>query len=147
MNSDISSVQTGSLAEIRVDVLPNMVLNGSVSTINPVGQTIANLVKYAVRVDIQEPPAQMLLGSTADVAIQIGTPSDKLVVPLNAVQNDATSEYVMKQVIEGLPLRVNVTSGEIVGDQVVVTGNLQEGDVLVITAPVDLQRGFGFMGQ
>ena len=39
----------------------------------------------------------MLLGSTADVAIQIGTPSEKLVVPINAVQNDATSEYVMKQ--------------------------------------------------
>jgi HlyD family secretion protein len=145
--TDISSIQTGSQAKVNVDVLSDVVMEGVVSTINPVGQTIANLVKYAVRVDLQNPPAQMLLGSTADVAIQIGTPSEKLVVPLNAVQNDATGEYVMKQVVEGLPVRVNVTSGEIVGDQVVVNGDLKEGDVLVIMVAPGSQNGFGFMGQ
>ena len=131
--SDISSIMTGNPSEITVDVLPDTVLKGSVSSINPVGQTIANLVKYAVRVDVQDPPAQMLLGSTADVSIQIGIPSEKLVVPLNAVQNDATGEYVMKQGSDDIPVRVNVTSGEIVGDQVVVTGDLQEGDILIIS--------------
>jgi RND family efflux transporter MFP subunit len=145
--SDISSIQTGSLAEVSIDVLPATVLEGIVSAINPVGRTVANLVKYAVRVDLQNPPAQMLLGSTADVAIQIGTPSEKLVVPLNAVQNDSTGEYVMKQVIGGLPVRVNVTSGEIVGDQVVVNGDLEEGDVLVIMPASDTGGGFGFMNR
>jgi HlyD family secretion protein len=143
--SDISSVQLGNQAEISVEVLPEAALQGVVSTINPVGQTIANLVKYAVRVDITNPPAQMLLGSTADVSIQIGTPSEKLVVPLNTVQNDATGEYVMKQIVGGLPVRVNVTSGEIVGDQVVVTGDLQEGDVLVVPI-VDITQGGNFFG-
>jgi HlyD family secretion protein len=130
--SDISSVKIGDPAEITVDVLPDALLKGQVTTINPVGATIANLVKYAVRVDLLDAPPQMLLGSTADVAIQIGTPSEKLVVPIDAVQNDANGEYVMKQVLDGIPVRVDVTSGEIVGDKLVVSGDLQEGDVVII---------------
>lgn len=145
--SDISSVKTGDPAEITVDVLPGTTLNGKVSTINPVGKTIANLVKYDVRVDLQNPPAQMLLGSTADVAVQIGTPSEKLVVPLNAVQNDATGEYVMKSGPDGKSERVNVTSGEIVGDQVVVTGDLKEGDVLIVSNLSPIQQGGGFFNR
>jgi len=144
--SDISSVKSGDPAELTVDVLPGTVLKGSVSTIDPVGITIANLVKYTVRVDLQDPPARMLLGSTADVSVQIGTPSEKIVVPLDAVQNDATGEYVMKQVVQGLPVRVPVTSGEIVGDQVVVTGDLQEGDVLVVSTLSQNTQGGGFFG-
>ncbi len=130
--SDISSVKNGDPAEISVDVLPDTPLKGQVTTINPVGANIANLVKYAVRVDLQDSPAQMLLGSTADVAIQIGTPSEKLVVAINAVQNDASGEYVMKQGLDGKPVRVDVTSGEIVGDKVVVSGDLEVGDVVII---------------
>jgi HlyD family secretion protein len=130
--SDIASVKNGDPAEISVDVLPDTSLTGHVTTINPVGATIANLVKYAVRVDLENSPMQMLLGSTADVSIQIGTPSEKLVVPINAVQNDSTGEYVMKQGLGGLPVRVDVTSGEIIGDKVVISGNIQEGDVVII---------------
>jgi multidrug efflux pump subunit AcrA (membrane-fusion protein) len=118
-------------------------LKGVVTNINPVGKSIANLVKYDVRVDVQDAPALMLLGSTADVAVQIGTPSEKIVVPIDAVQNDTSGEYVMKQVIQGVPIRVDVTSGEIVGDQVVVTGDLQEGDVLVVSTLSQNTQGGG----
>jgi HlyD family secretion protein len=130
--SDIASVKNGDPADVSVDVLPDATLKGHVSSINPVGSTIANLVKYAVRVDLDDSPQNMLLGSTADVSIQIGTPSEKLVVPINAVQNDSTGEYVMKQGTDGKPVRVNVTSGEIVGDKVVVSGNLHENDTVII---------------
>jgi HlyD family secretion protein len=130
--SDIASVKNGDPADITVDVLPDTPLKGLVTTINPVGANIANLVKYAVRVDLQDVPAQMLLGSTADVSIQIGAPSEKMVVAINAVQNDSTGEYVMKQGSDGKPVRVDVTSGEIVGDKVVVSGNLQVGDKVII---------------
>ncbi len=130
--SDIASVKNGDPAEISVDVMPDTPMKGHVSTINPVGANIANLVKYAVRVDLDDSPQNMLLGSTADVAIQIGTPSEKLVVPINAVQNDSTGEYVMKQGLDGKPVRIDVTSGAIVGDKVVVSGDLQAGDKVII---------------
>lgn len=145
--SDIASIKIGDPVEIVVDVLPDTTLEGVVSTINPVGSVVANLVKYPVRVDLQDPPAQLLLGATADVAIQIGTPSEKLVVPLNAVQNDASGEYVLKKGLNGESIRVDVTSGEIVGDQVVVNGDLQEGDVVFISTESQAFQNGGFFNR
>jgi multidrug efflux pump subunit AcrA (membrane-fusion protein) len=128
-------VQVGAAAKIALETLPDQELNGVVSFINPVGQTVGGLVKYTVRVDLSNVPSGLLLGTTTDVTIQAGEAQTVLVVPVDAVQNDAEGEYVLKVGDSDQPVRVNVRSGALIGDQVVVSGELQIGDRLLLNVP------------
>ena len=68
------------------------------------------------------------LGTTANVTIQVGDANTALAVPIVAIQNDSAGEYVWVIQSDGSTVRVNVLGGSIVGDLVVVTGDLSEGD-------------------
>ena len=145
--SEIGRVQVNAPAQATLEAMPEVILQGAVTFVNPVGQTIGGLVRYTLRVDFAEAPAGALLGTTTDVTIQTGEPADVLVVPVDAVQNDEQGEYVLKVVGEGDPVRIAVHSGMLVGDQVVVTGELAPGDELLITVPEDSGVGNMFMGR
>lgn len=143
--SEIGRVQPGAPAQATLEAMPDVVLLGEVTFVNPIGQTVGGLVRYSVRVDFSEAPAGALLGTTTDVTIQTGEPAEVLVVPVDAVQNDEQGEYVMKMIGEGDPLRVAVHSGVLVGDQVVVSGELEAGDELLLTLPGIEMTGPGGM--
>ncbi len=68
------------------------------------------------------------LGTTANVVITIKADTATLVVPITAIQNDGQGEFVWVIQSDASTKRVDVVSGAIVGDQVAVTGDLQEGD-------------------
>jgi len=53
-----------------------------------------------------------------------------LAVPISSVQNDSKGEYVWVIKADGTTVRVDIVSGDIVGNLVTVTGNLKEGDSL-----------------
>ena len=60
------------------------------------------------------------------------------------MQNDGNGEYVLVIQSDGSTKRVDIVSGAIVGDLVVVTGDLKEGDRLQLPTnsvkPRDLWR-------
>lgn len=128
--SDIANVKVGNPAEITLDALANVTLTGEVTSINPVGESDSGVIKYTVRIDIDPIGEDMFLplGATADVIIQIKEAAAVLAVPLNAVQNDGSGEYVWLILANGTTQRVDIESHEIVGDLVVVTGDLHNGD-------------------
>jgi multidrug efflux pump subunit AcrA (membrane-fusion protein) len=64
------------------------------------------------------------------VIIQTKAASATLAVPISAIQNDSNGEYVWVIQTDGSSARVDVVSGSIVGDVVVITGDLKEGDRL-----------------
>ena len=141
--SDIANVKLGNHAEITVDAANGVVFMGQVSAINPVGETVSNVVKYTVRVDLDSLDEDIFLplGATANVVIQVKEAELTLAVPIIAIQNDEKSEYVLVLEGNGSTRRVNVIGGEIVGDLVAVTGDLKEGDhvSLILTNADDLQ--------
>ncbi len=141
--SDIANVKLGNHAEITVDAANGVVFTGQVSAINPVGETVSNVVKYTVRVDLDSLDEDIFLplGATANVVIQVKEAELTLAVPIIAIQNDEKSEYVLVLEGNGSTRRVNVIGGEIVGDLVAVTGDLKEGDhvSLILTNADDLQ--------
>jgi hypothetical protein len=53
-----------------------------------------------------------------------------LAVPITAIQNDDQGEYVLVVQANGSTKRVDIVSSTLVGDLVVVTGDLNEGDAL-----------------
>jgi HlyD family secretion protein len=130
--SDISKVKLDNQVTATLDAVPDLTLTGQVTAINPVSEVISDLVKYKVRVDL-DPAADgtfLPLGTTVNVVIQVKAPSKTLAVPISSVQNDSKGEYVWVKKADGTTVRVDVVSGEIVGNLVTVTGNLKEGDTL-----------------
>ena len=132
--SDVSNVKVGQQAEVTLDAVSDVVLTGSVVSVNPVGEVVGGLVKYTVRIDLDSVKDVFLpLVSTANVVIKVSDAQVTLAVPIVAIQNDSQGEYVWAM-RDGASVRVDVVGGAIVGDLVVVTGDLQEGEVLEVVA-------------
>ena len=130
--TDVAAVLVGDQAVITLDAFPGKELTGKVGFINPMGQSIQGNVKYEVRIDLDPLDNPLLLGATADVLIQTGAPQESLVVPVRAIQSDESGEFVIILLDDGTQQRVDITSGQLSGDQVVVTGNLQVGDKVLL---------------
>ncbi len=130
--SDIANVKLGDQVQVTLDALPGTKLTGSVEAVNPVGQSLAGIVKFTVRVALDPVDSKTFLplGATADVAVQVKEAAPALTVLLNAVQNDGAGEFVWLVQSDGSVKRVDIVSGDIVGDYVVVTGDLHEGDII-----------------
>ncbi len=127
--SSVVKLQQGDKATIVLEALPDKKLTGVLETINPVGSSSQGAVYYTVRVALDQADASILIGATADVTLQAGQPRDVLTVPVSAVQNDAQGEFVYRVAQDGSSQRVAVVSGQILAnDQVVVSGDLKEGD-------------------
>lgn len=132
--TDVANVKVGQQAEVTLDAVPDVILTGSVASVNPVGETVGGLVKYTVRIDLDSVKDVFLpLGSTANVVIKVSNAQATLAVPIVAIQNDSLGEYVWA-VRDGASVRVDVVGGVIVGDLVVVTGDLQAGEALEVVA-------------
>lgn len=131
--SDIANVKVGNPVEVTLDALPDATLTGRVSIINPVGEVVSGLVKYTIRIDLDQTQetAFVPLGTTANVTIKYKEEAKLLAVPITTIQNDDNGEYVWV-VRNGVAERVDVVGGTIVGELVTVTGNLKEGETLQI---------------
>ena len=139
---DIFRVEIGDPVEITLDALPDLVMSGEVSNINPVGKTVNGLVKYTVTISINNQDTPVLFGATANVTILINEPQERLTVPLSAIKNDSLGEYVFKVMSDGSLERVNIQSYDLIDGLVTITGNLEAGDTLQLqSADSDLQNG------
>ena len=130
--TSISAVQVGNAAEISFDSL-GIETTGKVSLIDPIGTTSSGVVNYTVRVELDKNDPDILIGSTATVVITTGDPQSVLFVPVSAVSSDAQGEYVMRVKDDGTTERVTVVSGQIVDETVIVVGDLQKGDKVVLS--------------
>jgi HlyD family secretion protein len=144
--TDIHAIQVGDPAEITLDSLPGQTLTGSVAFINPMGETVSGNVKYTVRIDLDPIDQPLLLDATADVTIQTGAPREAMTVPVRAIQSDSQGEFVNVLQEDGTFKRVDITTGQLKGDQVVIlSGNLQTGDQVEL--PVNNTNMFQQMQQ
>jgi HlyD family secretion protein len=140
----ISQIQVGDEVTVTFDSLPGLTLLGSVAWINPVGSTVQGLVKYTVRVDVAGSDPRVLLGMTANVSIVTDVQAGALAVPLDAVQLDGQGEFVNRVKADGTLERVNVVSGQLQGDLVIVAGDLKPGDTVQVVEPVPTNQGLPF---
>ena len=146
--SEIAKVQVGNQVSAESDALPGVEFTGVVTSIDPVGEVVSGLVKYDVRIDFDTPGQAMFLplGSTMNLTIQIGGETSVLAVPIAAIQNDNQGEFVW--VVRGDEVvRVDVVGGAIVGEKVVVTGDLKEGEVVTTARESSFEAPNPFGGE
>ncbi|MBI3243572.1 MAG: efflux RND transporter periplasmic adaptor subunit [Chloroflexi bacterium] len=142
--TDVSDILPGDPVTVTFNSLPDLNLDGQVSQINPVGSAVQGLVKYTVRVDLVKVDPKVLLGMTADVSIVTDKNEGALAVPLDAVQLDPQGEFVNRVKADNTLERVNVVSGEVQGELVVVTGDLKPGDKVQMVEPKPTDNGSPF---
>lgn len=145
--TEIAGVQVGTPAVVTLDAFPGVELQGEVTFINPIGQTVQGNIKYEVEIALEKPENPVLLGTSANVELITGDPREVLMVPVRAIQTDEQGEYVNVLAQDGTFNRVNITTGRLQGDQVVVFGELTPGDQVLLPEAVnemfDRMNSFG----
>ena len=130
--SDIENVTAGDPITATLAAVDGLELTGQVAAIDPLGEADSGSVQYTVWIDIDTVAEDVFLplGSSANVTIQVEPVRASLAVPITAIQNDDQGEYLFVIQDDGSTKRVAVVSSTIVGDLVIVTGDLKEGDSL-----------------
>ena len=143
--SDIASISVGDPITATMDAVEGLELTGKVAAIDPLGEVDSDSVQYTVRIDIDkiEKLVSLPLGSTANATIEVEPATMSLAVPITAIQNDDQGEYVLVVQADGSTKRVDVETGTIVDDLVVVTGELKKGDTLTTSQNNSIPRPGG----
>jgi HlyD family secretion protein len=130
--ADVVKISVGDPIKATLTSESRLVMTGSVSAIDQLGDVVDGQVQYTIRMDLDALATDISvpLGSTASVTVQVGPETGSLAVPIVAIQNDETGEYVLVMQADGSTKRVDVVSSTIVNDLVAVTGDLHEGDTL-----------------
>jgi RND family efflux transporter MFP subunit len=134
--SRIDRVKDGMAVRIKTDALPGLALEGTVRGVSeyplPPVNSYNPLKEYAVEVEIHDPPEGLRSGMTAQVAIQIETRDEALLVPLQAViQRD--SRFFCIVLSDGKRIEAReVTVGLANEKSVVVESGLQAGEQVLL---------------
>ncbi len=144
---DINRVKVGQDATIFFDAIQNTEYHGKVIKVARVGDVAQGVVNFTVTVELTDADAQVLPGMTAAVNIIVEEKKNVLLVPNRAikVQDGNMIVYVLKN---NQLVTVQVSLGASSDtDSEILTGNLKEGDVLVLNPPINLQGSgpAGFM--
>lgn len=135
IESKIHQVEVGDPATVTFETIPHEVFPGKVVAINPLGKVSQGVLYFDVRVQLDVDDPRILVGMTAEVSIQTSEPQAVLTVPAAAIQSDDQGEFVYVLHQDGSYTRVPVVSGRILeDDRVTVSGDLQEGDRVVVVS-------------
>ena len=146
--TEIGQVKVGQKVQVTFDGLPTTTITGTVGRIDPAGTISQGVVNYFVNVDLDPTKAPLKLDMSANVRIILDTHANVLAVPGAAVRSDAQGYYVNEVGQNDEAQRVDVTTGYTDGGLTEVSGNLQPGARVFISAPPAQQqnRGFGLFG-
>ncbi len=129
--TDVATIAVGQVATIT---LPNQAgtVTGKVSSVDPAGTASSNLVRYAVMIGFDQPPASLLYGQSANVTVTTNTATNVLYVSSSAVRDINGSAGTVTVRTGGHDADRTVQIG-LRGDQYTqITSGLNEGDQVVI---------------
>ncbi|MCB0231793.1 MAG: HlyD family efflux transporter periplasmic adaptor subunit, partial [Anaerolineae bacterium] len=146
----IRDVQTGQPASITFDAYPGQTFRGEVLAVPLQGTLQGGVMVYEVPISLEGADTlPLLVGMTANVAIQTGQAENALLVPTIALQNvgGLTQVLVPNSDPTGDPVSVPVEVGLSNGTYTQVTKGLNIGDQVVIELAASNSsnnfRGFG----
>ena len=134
---DIAEVKPGQRAIIEVDALPDLLLEGEITSISTLSKEMGGLVLYEVTIGFNVPPDSGLkLGMSAIADIILQERSNVLLVPNRALTQDSQGNPVVKVMVNEEIEERPVVTGISDGFDTEIVGGLNEGDVTVIETKV-----------
>jgi len=131
--TDLNAVRPGLPVTVRLDAYPDLQLPGHIATIGPIGLpgSFSTRVRaFTAVITIEGSNARLLPDLTAALDVEIERIKDALVVPRDAVHQDASGPRVRVRDASGVSAH-NVTLGPSDEVDVIVTAGLQPGQVVV----------------
>ena len=146
--TEVNGIEIGQPAIVTFDAMSYTEVRALVTNIAPFGETVQGLVRYPVTVTLRNQSEGVMLGMTSYVKIVTEVLEEELAVPIDSVKYDDEGEYVMLfDTSSNEQTRVTIESGVIQGDQVIVRGDLQPGQQVVIFTPKPTDSGSPFGGR
>ena len=138
---DISKIKKGQTVEIELDGAPDVKLIGKVDYIATVGEQLPNSEAkvYEVKVNIDESVGSLLPGMSTSNKIITARHENVLYIPIETVFTDRDVSYVYKKSGFGIQ-KQGVVTGATNINHVVIKQGLQEGDVVLFTAPENPEK-------
>jgi HlyD family secretion protein len=141
---DINSIQIGQPATLTFDAIQTKSYDGKVVEVARVGTTGQGVVNFKVTIALTNPDELVLPGMTAAVNIIVNQLNDVLLIPNRAVRLVEGNRvvYVLRnEVAVPVNIEIGATSDT---DSELVSGDLKEGDLIILNPPSNLTRGFMF---
>jgi HlyD family secretion protein len=141
---DINSIQIGQPATLTFDAIQSKSYDGKVVEVARVGTTGQGVVNFKVTIALTSPDDLVLPGMTAAVNIIVNQLNDVLLIPNRAVRLVEGNRvvYVLRnEVAVPVNIEIGATSDT---DSELVSGDIKEGDLIILNPPSNLTRGFMF---
>jgi len=143
---DIPKVKLGQRAVISVDALPDIQLEGKVTSISPLATEESGLILYKIKVSFDVPEGSGLrAGMSATADIIINGRSNVLLVPNRAIGQDSQGKPVVKVMVGEQVEERAVVIGISDGSQTEIVSGLNEGETVVIEKKAPTKSGGGFL--
>ncbi|MBO6676793.1 MAG: efflux RND transporter periplasmic adaptor subunit [Rhizobiales bacterium] len=131
---DIPLIEVGQRALLRADAFPDQVLEATLASITPKGDSV--LKTYRVRLALPE-DTPLFIGMSVDVNLVIENREDRLLAPTTAFSGGNTVFVVDGGTAREIPVETGLRGITTVE----VTGGLEEGTALVSPVPDGLVNG------
>ncbi len=141
---DINSVSVGQTVTLSFDAILGKEYQGQVIKVSQAGNLVGGVVNFTVTVELTNPDEMVKPGMTAAVNIVVKEINDAVLVPNRAVRLVDGNRVVYVPGENGMPEKVEIRLGSSSDTMsVVVGGDLQEGDQIILNPPVEFQGGGG----
>ena len=132
VESDLKAMAVGQAAQVSIGAV-DATVSGKVTAIapTPTGSTTGGVVSYAVTVSLDNPPATVRAGMTADVTITIDSVTNVLTIPAAALRGTAGNDTVLILDATGTPTAQAVQVGLVTNTTAEIKGGLTAGQQVV----------------
>jgi HlyD family secretion protein len=140
--SDAAKVEVGQVVTVTFDALPDVSIEGKVSSISPAASTEQNVVTYPVEIEFEAEDVAVKVGMSASADIVVEQVEDALIVPSRAVTSRGGRTVVMLMQ-NGQPTPVEVKTGIVSNGQTQIVSSAEGGPQLKAgdTVMMTLQAG------
>lgn len=146
---DVAKVRVGQKAKLTLDAIPNLILSGTVTEIDPVGTISQGVVSYGVKISLDSDDERIKPSMSVTGEIIIETKNEILILPNNAIKSERNLKYV--EIVEApeeikrslkvgpqisLPKEIkikkqNIEIGLSTDNYTEIVSGLKEGDIVI----------------
>jgi HlyD family secretion protein len=134
--TDLTSLKTGQRATVTFDALPGQTFNGQVELISPSLADLRGASAVPIQVQLDHSALQDLnnrpVGLSATVDVVVGEVTNAVIVPLQALQQQADGSYTVNVIRNGQPQLQPVTVGLSDYTSAAITSGLNPGEMVVL---------------
>ncbi len=129
---DIPSIKVNQRAIISLDALPDVKLEGRVTSMGLLPTVVSGVVVYEVKAAFVVPPTiELRVGMSATVDIVVNEHKNVLLVPSRAIKQNSENKPFVEVVVNRLVEERSISIGLSDGVQTEVLSGLKEGDTVV----------------